>query len=165
MDMLAELAIANAAFKVIKATLSNGGELLSAGKAVSAYFGAEKSIAKQVESGTGNVLEAFQAKEQLRIQEEELKYMLNKQRLQGYSDFLSFKAQYSRDLKEKEKELARKKYKRQQAIEENVTVALKAMGFVLLIMALVFGGLIYIKKNPNSVSVPVINSGYHKIER
>tara|TARA_R110000765_G_scaffold6406_1_gene19749 strand:+ start:114 stop:377 length:264 start_codon:yes stop_codon:yes gene_type:complete len=82
MDMLAELAIANAAFQVIKQTLSNGGELLSAGKAVGEYFGAEKEIAKKVESGSGNVLEAFQAKEQLKRQEEELKYMLNKQRLQ-----------------------------------------------------------------------------------
>jgi|TARA_B110000967_G_scaffold93413_1_gene95997 hypothetical protein len=145
MDMLAELAIANAAFQVIKQTLSNGGELLSAGKAVGEYFGAEKAIAKQVEAGTGNVLEAFQAKEQLRIQEEELKYMLNKQRLQGYQDFLAFKQQYTRDLREAEKEKARKKYRQQQAIEENITVALKAMGIVLVIMAAAFGVAVYIK--------------------
>ena len=145
MDMLAELAIANAAFQVIKQTLSNGGELLSAGKAVGAYFGAEKAIVKQVEAGTGNVLEAFQAKEQLRIQEEELKYMLNKQRLQGYQDFLAFKQQYTRDLREAEKEKARKKYRQQQAIEENITVALKAMGIVLVIMAAAFGVAVYIK--------------------
>tara|TARA_B110000285_G_scaffold84558_1_gene97022 strand:+ start:477 stop:770 length:294 start_codon:yes stop_codon:yes gene_type:complete len=91
MDMLAELAIANAAFQVIKQTLSNGGELLSAGKAVGAYFGAEKAIAKQVEAGTGDVLALFQAKEQLKRQEEELKYMLNKQRLQGMLTLLSSK--------------------------------------------------------------------------
>ena len=143
--MLAELAIANAAFQVIKQTLSNGGELLSAGKAVGEYFGAEKSIAKQVESGTGNVLEAFQAKEQLKRQEEELKYMLNKQRLQGYSDFLAFKAQYSRDLKEAEKLKARKKYARQKAIEENLAVAIKAGGILLVIMAAVFGVALYVR--------------------
>ena len=143
--MLAELAIANAAFQVIKQTLSNGGELLSAGKAVGEYFGAEKAIAKQVESGTGNVLEAFQAKEQLRIQEEELKYMLNKQRLQGYSDFLAFKQQYTRDLREAEKEKARQKYKRQQALEENLTVAIKAFGIIFLIMGAAFGVAVYFK--------------------
>ena len=143
--MLAELAIANAAFQVIKQTLSNGGELLSAGKAVGEYFGAEKSIAKQVESGTGNVLEAFQAKEQLKRQEEELKYMLNKQRLQGYSDFLAFKAQYSRDLKEAEKLKARKKYARQKAIEENLAVAIKAGGILLVIMAAMFGVALYVR--------------------
>jgi len=143
--MLAELAIANAAFQVIKNTLSNGGELLSAGKAVGEYFGAEKAIAKQVEAGTGNVLEAFQAKEQLRKQEEQLKYMLNKSRLQGYSDFLAFKQQYTRDLREAEKEKARKKYRRQQAIEENVTVALKACAIILVIMAALFGVALYVK--------------------
>jgi len=143
--MLAELAIANAAFQVIKQTLSNGGELLSAGKAVGEYFGAEKEIAKKVESGSGNVLEAFQAKEQLKRQEEELKYMLNKQRLQGYSDFLAFKAQYSRDLKEAEKLKARKKYARQKAIEENLAVAIKAGGILLVIMAAVFGVALYVR--------------------
>ena len=147
--MLAELAIANAAFQVIKQTLSNGGELLSAGKAVGEYFGAEKAIAKQVESGTGNVLEAFQAKEQLRIQEEELKYMLNKQRLQGYSDFLAFKQQYTRDLREAEKEKARQKYKRQQALEENLTVAIKAFGIIFLIMGAAFGVAVYLKQEPS----------------
>jgi len=143
--MLAELAIANAAFQVIKQTLSNGGELLSAGKAVGEYFGAEKEIAKKVESGSGNVLEAFQAKEQLKRQEEELKYMLNKQRLQGYSDFLAFKAQYSRDLKEAEKLKARKKYARQKAIEENLAVAIKAGGILLVIMAAMFGVALYVR--------------------
>ena len=143
--MLAELAIANAAFQVIKQTLSNGGELLSAGKAVGEYFGAEKSIAKQVESGTGNVLEAFQAKEQLKRQEEELKYMLNKQRLQGYSDFLAFKAQYSRDLKEAEKLKARKKYARQKAIEDIGYTGLKAVGILIVIMAALFGVAAYVR--------------------
>ena len=119
--------------------------MLSAGKAVGEYFGAEKAIAKQVEAGTGNVLEAFQAKEQLRIQEEELKYMLNKQRLQGYSDFLAFKQQYTRDLREAEKEKARQKYKRQQAIEDNLTQALKAFGILILIMGAAFGVAIYLR--------------------
>ena len=112
--MLAELAIANAAFQVIKQTLSNGKEIADAGSALTKYFGAEKAIAKQVEAGTGDVLALFQAKEQLKRQEEELKFMLNKQRLQGYADFVKFKAQYTRDLREAEKAKARQKHQRQQ---------------------------------------------------
>jgi len=81
MDMLAELAVANAAFKVIKATINNGREIADAGAAITKYFGAEKAINKQVKAGTGNVMEAFQAQEQLRKNEESLKFMLNKQRL------------------------------------------------------------------------------------
>ena len=71
--------------------------------------------------------------------------MLNKQRLQGYSDFLAFKAQYSRDLKEAEKLKARKKYARQKAIEENLAVAIKAGGILLVIMAAMFGVALYVR--------------------
>jgi Ser/Thr protein kinase RdoA (MazF antagonist) len=143
--MLAELAIANAAFQVIKQTLANGKELADAGKSVSDYFAAEKKIAKQAEAKTGDVLEAFQAKRQLEKQEEELKAMLNQQSLLGYEKFLQFKAQYSRDLREAEKLEARKKYKRQQAIEENIALGLKAMAILFIIMGVAFGVAIYYK--------------------
>ena len=64
--MLAELMIANAAFKVIKTTISNGKDIANAGAAITKYFGAEKAIKKQVKAGTGNIMEAFQAQEQLK---------------------------------------------------------------------------------------------------
>jgi len=143
--MLAELAIANAAFNVIKQTLSNGKELIDAGDAVGKYFKAEKDIAKAAAKKSGNVLEAFQAKEQLARQEDELKYMLNKQRIQGYSDFLEFKAQYSRDEKEASRVEARKKRLRHEAIQENVSVGLKACGIILVIMAALFGVVMYVR--------------------
>ena len=54
--MLAELMVANAAFKVIKTTLENGREIGAAGAALGKYFGAEKAIQKQVASGSGNIL-------------------------------------------------------------------------------------------------------------
>ena len=145
MDMLAELMIANAAFKVIKTTLSNGKEIADAGAALGKYFGAEKAIQKQVASGTGNVLEAFQAKEQLRINEENLKFMLNKQRLHGWVDFLAFKAQYTRDLRETEQAEVRKKAARAKAFQENLSIAIKVgLGFIVIIAGLL-GAAIYIK--------------------
>jgi len=143
--VLAELAIANAAFQVIKQTLSNGKELMDAGDSLGKYFKAEKDIAKAAAKKSGNVLEAFQAKEQLARQEAELKYMLNKQRIQGYADFLQFKAQYSRDAKEAAKEEARLRHKRNKAIEENITIGLQAMGILFVIIAALFGVALYIK--------------------
>jgi len=143
--MLAELAIANAAFKVIKTTLNNGGELMSAGKAVAEYFGAEKAIAKQVESGTGDVMAAYQAKQALAKQELELKQMLNKESLLGYHQWLEFKAQYSRDQKEAEKLKARKRYARRKAIEENVSLLLKVFSTLLIVMAALFGVALYLR--------------------
>ena len=144
--MLAELAIANAAFQVIKNTLSNGKQLLDAGEAVGQYFKAENDIAKEVATkGKGSALEAFQAQQQLRKQEDELKYMLNKQGLLGYHNFLEFKAQYSRDAKEAAKVEARKRHARQKAIQENVSVGLKAMGIIFVIIAALFGVALYVK--------------------
>jgi len=143
--MLAELAIANAAFQVIKNTLSNGKQLLDAGDAVGKYFKAEKDIAKAAANKSGNVLEAFQAKEQLARQEAELKYILNKQRLQGYSDFLQFKAQYSRDEREAERVATRKRHLRNEAIQENVSLGLKACGIIMVIMAALFGVAMYVR--------------------
>ena len=68
--MLAELAIANAAFQVIKQTLSNGRDIADAGSALGKYFGAEKEIQIKAANGSGdNLLEAFQAKKQLEKQE------------------------------------------------------------------------------------------------
>ena len=48
--MLAELAAANAAFAVIKTTISNGRELVDAGQALGNYFSAKSQLAKKVES-------------------------------------------------------------------------------------------------------------------
>ena len=143
--MLAELAIANAAFKIIKTTLSNGNELFSAGKAVTDYFGAEKDIAKAAASGKGNALEAYQAQQQLRKQEDELKYMLNKQGLLGYHNFLEFKAKFSREQKEVARLEAHKRHTRQAAIQENISVGLKAMGIIVIIIAALFGVALYLR--------------------
>ena len=145
MDMLAELAIANAAFAVIKQTLSNGKEIADAGASLGEYFGAEKAIAKQVATGSGNVLEAFQAKEALVRQEEELRFMLNKQRLHGWKDFVAFKAAYTRELKEAEKEKLRKKAARAKALHENLSISLKVGLGLIVTMAALIGVALYIK--------------------
>lgn len=143
--MLAELAIANAAFQVIKQTLSNGKEIADAGASLGKYFGAEKAIAKQVASGSGNVLEAFQAKEALVRQEEELKFMLNKQRLHGWKDFVAFKAAYTRELKEAELAARKQKAAKAKALDENLMVAMKVFGILIVILGALFGVAIYVR--------------------
>ena len=143
--MLAELAIANAAFKVIKTTLENGKEISQAGGALAKYFGAEKEIQKQANSGKGDVLEAFQAKEALVRQEEDLKWMLNKQRLHGYQDFVAFKVQYTRDLREAEKEKARLKRKAAKELEDNMILMAKVMGGLMLVVGISLGLFVYLR--------------------
>ena len=140
MDMLAELAVANAAFKVIKMTISNGKDIASAGAAITKYFGAEKAINKQVKSGTGNVMEAFQAQEQLKKNEKDLEFMLNKQRLHGYVDFCKFRKQYNAGLKI---QATNRKKSNAKANDDTMTIALSVGIFLLIAVA---GGFFWIAK-------------------
>ena len=144
--ILESLMVANASFKVIKQALINGKDILDAGEAAGKYFKASNDIAKEVESkGKGSALEAYQAQLQLRKQEDELKYMLNKQGLLGYANFLQFRAEWARDQKEQVKLEARRKHQRAKALEENVTIGLKVGGTLLLIMAAMFGVALYLR--------------------
>jgi pyridoxal biosynthesis lyase PdxS len=142
MDMLAELMIANAAFKVIKTTIANGREIADAGTAITKYFGAEKAINKQVKAGTGNVMEAFQAQEQLKKNERDLEFMLNKQRLHGYVDFCKFRKQYNAGLKI---QATNRKKANAKATQSTMTIALSAGIFLILAIAGVFFGVAKVK--------------------
>ena len=142
MDMLAELMIANAAFKVIKTTIANGREIADAGTAITKYFGAEKAINKQVKAGTGNVMEAFQAQEQLKKNEKDLEFMLNKQRLHGYVDFCKFRKQYNAGLKI---QATNRKKANAKATQSTMTIALSAGIFLILAIAGVFFGVAKVK--------------------
>ena len=101
--MLAELAIANAAFQVIKTTLSNGKEIADAGSALTKYFGASQAIEKKAKLGTGDVLAAYQAKQAIERQEKELEFMLNKQGLLGYYKYQQFRDDFNKKHKRHQK--------------------------------------------------------------
>ena len=138
--MLAELAIANAAFAVIKQTLSNGKEIADAGSALTKYFSASQSIQQKAKMGTGDVLAAYQAKQAIERQEKELEFMLNKQGLLGYYKYQQFRDEFHNNQKQ-----AAKKRKVQQAkLNSNINDGLKAMGIVIIIMAACFGVAYYV---------------------
>lgn len=139
--MLAELAIANAAFKIIKTTLSNGKEIADAGSALTKYFGASQSIQQKAKLGTGDVLAAYQAKQAIERQEKELEFMLNKQGLLGYYKYQQFKEEFNR----KQKAEVRKRVAEQKALEDNITLAIKVMSILLIIMAALFGVALYLR--------------------
>ena len=139
--MLAELAIANAAFSVIKQTLSNGKEIADAGSAVTKYFSASQSIQQKAAIGTGDVLGAYQAKQAIERQEKELEFMLNKQSIQGYYKYCQFRDEFYK----KQKAEAVKKRVKAKKLQGNLEV-----GFIVTFFAVVFigafvGVLIYIK--------------------
>jgi UDP-N-acetylglucosamine:LPS N-acetylglucosamine transferase len=141
MDMLAELAIANAAFQVIKQTLSNGKEIADAGSALTKYFGASQAIEQKAKLGTGDVLAAYQAKQAIERQEKELEWMLNKQGLLGYYKYQQFRDEFF----EKQKAEAAKQRIKNKKIKNNVETGLAITILVVIFLAAFVGVLIYIK--------------------
>jgi UDP-N-acetylglucosamine:LPS N-acetylglucosamine transferase len=141
MDMLAELMIANAAFKVIKTTLSNGKEIADAGSALTKYFGASQAIEQKAKLGTGDVLAAYQAKQAIERQEKELEWMLNKQGLLGYYKYQQFRDEFF----EKQKAEAAKQRIRNKKIKSNVETGFLVTLLTMLFLAAFVGVLIYIK--------------------
>jgi len=139
--MLAELMIANAAFSVIKQTLSNGKEIADAGSALTKYFGASQAIEQKVKLGTGDVLAAYQAKQALERQEKELEFMLNKQGLLGYYKYQKFRDEFHK----KQKADVKKKKLRQAKINSNINDGLIVLGIVIIIVAAAFGVFYYLR--------------------
>ena len=96
--MLAELAIANAAFAVIKEAVQNSGDLMNAGNAIFQYFDSKSAIQKKYEDkakkSRTNDIEEFFALEQLKKQEVELREMMQWQGRAGmWTDWLEFQKQ------------------------------------------------------------------------
>ena len=132
---------ANAAFSVIKQTLSNGKEIADAGSALTKYFGASQAIEQKVKLGTGDVLAAYQAKQALERQEKELEFMLNKQGLLGYYKYQKFRDEFHK----KQKADVKKKKLRQAKINSNINDGLIVLGIVIIIVAAAFGVFYYLR--------------------
>ena len=141
MGMLAELMVANAAFAVIKQTLSNGKEIADAGSALTKYFGASQSIENKIKSGNGDVLGAYQAKQAIEKQEKELEFMLNKQGLLGYYKYQQFREEFYK----KQKADAKKQKAQAKEIKDTLVLAGQVIGILITILAAFFGVVMYLK--------------------
>ncbi len=127
--MLAEIAIANAAFGVIKNAISNGQELHSVANQVTSYFDSKSSIAKKANKGGGKSdMEAFMALETLKEQEAELKeVMIYAGRANLYDDWLQFQADAKRARAQEEKDILHAKAKHRKQMVEFFTVVCTAL--------------------------------------
>lgn len=126
--MLAEIAIANAAFGVIKNAISNGQELHSVANQVTSYFDSKSSIAKKANKGGKSDMEAFMALETLKEQEAELKeVMIYAGRANLYDDWLQFQADAKRARAQEEKDILHAKAKHRKQMLEFFTVVCTAL--------------------------------------
>jgi hypothetical protein len=142
--MLLELAAANAAFAVIKETIQNGGEIMSAGRAVMDWFNAKNDLQKKVEDkppAQRTDLEEFFALEELKKQQQELKEMMIYQGRPGlWDDWQAFqvKARQARDaVAAEETRKQMDKAKRRKKLFEQIILS-----FWLSVLAVFFAGII-----------------------
>jgi hypothetical protein len=96
--MLAELAIANAAFEVIRTAVSNGKEVWELGDHLSKFSDAGREIdhkAKMAKKGSEQEsdLEIFMAQEAMRNKRDQLKELMVRTRHMMWDDFLRFEGQ------------------------------------------------------------------------
>ncbi len=113
--MLAELAVCNAAFAVIKETVQNGGDIMAAGQKLFDFFDNKNAIQKKANSG--NDMEAFAALEQIKNNEAELKRMMVYHGRAGlWDDWLKFQKEAKQRREAEEKAAFRKKAARKAKI-------------------------------------------------
>ena len=114
--MLAELAVANAAFGVIKETIANGGDIMAAGQHLFSFFDNKAKIAQQA-SKSGSDSEAFFALETIKQNEAALKEMFIYQGRAGlWDDWLHFQAEAKRKREAEARQIALAKIKRKELI-------------------------------------------------
>lgn len=114
--MLAELAIANAAFGVIKETVANGGDIMAAGQHIFKFFDSKSEIAKKA-NASGSDSEAFFALEQIKRNEKDLQEMFIYQGRAGlWDDWLKFQADAKRKREAEARAILLAKIKRKEKI-------------------------------------------------
>ena len=141
--MLAELAVINAAYGVIKEVVGNGQELYAAGQYVAQFFNTKYELQKKLNEkppDQRNQLEEFFALEEIKAKEQELKdLMIIAGRPGLWDDWLQFQADQARARREEIARLEREAYEKKQRLKHNVELALAAVSITAAIVgAIVF---------------------------
>jgi len=114
--MLAELAIANAAFGVIKETIANGGDIMAAGQHIFKFFD-NKSKLVQKANKSGSDSEAFFALEQIKQHEAALQELFIYQGRPGlWDDWLKFQAEAKRKREAEARQIVLAQMKRKEVM-------------------------------------------------
>jgi hypothetical protein len=140
--MLAELAIANAAFGVIKETIANGGDIMAAGSHIFKFFNSKSELSKKANQ-SGSDSEAFFALEQVKQHEAAIQELFIYQGRPGlWDDWLKFQAEAKRKRDAEAREIVLASLKRKELIWAWIN------GFLVIASVLtgvvIIGGLIWL---------------------
>jgi len=150
--MLAEIAMANAAFGVIKAAVQNGRELAQCGKSISDFLTAEDSLKETADSDKKSIFkkvmgkdtadfESFLALDQIKEQRRQLESHM---RLYGRPGLYDSWVEYQGQARKARKEAERQRKKEREELIEAISIFVG----VIIIFGLAVGGgyLFYIYK-------------------
>ena len=145
--MLLEIAAANAIFKTLSTAFKNGKQLYEVGGQVSDYLSATQKVKEKAgdASSRGTALECFQYQEQQRVQREQLEHFLKKSRLNGWSDFVKFEAEWHRQRREEEQEKVNTRIRRNAKLQKDVALGINVGICMIVALGLLFGIAIYLK--------------------
>ena len=150
--MLAEIAMANAAFGVIKTAISNGRELAQCGKSISDFLSAEdslkdkteidkKSVFNKIMGKDTNDFESFLALDQIKEQRRQLESHM---RLYGRPGLYDSWVEYQGQVRKARKEAERQRIREREELIEGLTI----FGFVVVLIGSAIGAayLFYVYK-------------------
>jgi len=145
--MLAEIAIANAIWKTLSTALKNGKQFYEMGTQVNDYLSATQKVKEKAgdANSRGTPLEAFNYNETLNRQRSELEHHLKKSRLNGWSDFVKFEAEWHRERREAEQEKVNARIRRNNKLQNDVALAINIGICMIIAMGVLFGVAVYLK--------------------
>jgi hypothetical protein len=145
--MLAEIALANALYKTVSTAFKNGKSIYDMGSQLTDYFSATHEVQKKAgdSSSKGTALEAYQFAEQQRIQRANLEWHMKKSRLNGWTDFVRFEAEWHRQRREEEAAVIKKKARQAAKLQKDVALGINVGICMILALGLLFGIAVYIK--------------------
>jgi hypothetical protein len=139
--MLAELAIANAAFAVLKESFQMGKDIVDCSEHLGIWSEKSRDITAQAKGkksgGTESDLEIFMAAEKVKNQREELEYIMRSTRLNMWQEFISFEGEQAKARRKQHEKEERERVKRTEFI---MTCFAWFVAFLILAGSL-FGGL------------------------
>jgi hypothetical protein len=117
------------------------------GSQLTDYFSATHEVQKKAgdSSSKGTALEAYQFAEQQRIQRANLEWHMKKSRLNGWTDFVRFEAEWHRQRREEEAALIKKKARQAAKLQKDVALGINVGICMILALGLLFGIAVYIK--------------------
>ena len=145
--MLAEIAIANAIWKTLSTALKNGKQFYEMGSQVNEYLSATQKVKEKAgdSNSRGTPLEAFNYNETLNRQRSELEFHLKKSRLNGWSDFVKFEAEWHRERREAEQAKINARIRRNNKLQKDIALAINVGICMIIGLGILFGVAIYLK--------------------